>query len=382
MNRLPAGDQRPPAEWVFGGEFQVLPGFICPERVFSMKSVCFFNNKGGVGKTTLACNTASFIASKLGYRVLVVDADPQCNSTQLIIKSEELERIYGARKPKMRSPAQTLFDVLQPIAQGDSSIADDIIPLLGSSNRFRVDLIPGHPRLATLEDLLSQAWVNFGGGDLGGSRKTNWNSELTMMLDRRYDLAVFDVGPSLGALNRSVLVGVDYFVSPMGCDIFSLAGIENISIWLKDWLKSYDRAISLCEDKWGDHIPEHVKRKSDGIARLAGYTVQQYITKTIRGERRATKAYETILAKIPGSITKDLKRFIKQDIDGDDLRLGDVPNMFSLVPLAQNANSPIHDLEGGDGLVGTQYTQKSSYMEFIENVAHNLLRNLGVEKRP
>ena len=83
------------------------------------------------------------------------------------------------------------------------------------------------------------------------------------------------------------------------------------------------------------------------------------------------------MEKIPGSITKELRGFIKEDVDDEDLRLGDVPNMFSLVPLAQNANSPIHDLESADGLVGTQYTQKNSYMVFIEKVAHNLLRNLG-----
>lgn len=41
-----------------------------------MKSVCFFNNKGGVGKTTLACNIASYIATKLNHRVPIVDADP------------------------------------------------------------------------------------------------------------------------------------------------------------------------------------------------------------------------------------------------------------------------------------------------------------------
>ncbi len=346
-----------------------------------MKSVCFFNNKGGVGKTTLACNIASYIATKLSYRVLVVDADPQCNSTQLIIDPDDLDKMYQVKKIKNPSSPQTLFDVLQPIAQGDSSIAEDIHPLLGSRNRFKVDLIPGHPRLATLEDLLSQAWVNFGGGDLGGARKTNWNSELTTSISERYDLVFFDVGPSLGALNRSVLVGVDYFVTPMGCDIFSLAGIENISLWFREWLKSYERGVRLCEERWGDQIPEHVKRDADTIARLAGYTVQQYITKTIRGERRATKAYETILEKIPNSIQKELRRFIKEDVAEADLRLGDVPNMFSLVPLAQNANAPIHDLESGDGLVGTQYTQKTAYMTFIRQLAHNLLCNVGLEAR-
>ncbi|MBE4971701.1 ParA family protein, partial [Enterobacter cloacae complex sp. P11RS] len=45
-----------------------------------MKSVAMFNNKGGVGKSTLTCNLASFIATKFNKRVLVVDCDPQCNT--------------------------------------------------------------------------------------------------------------------------------------------------------------------------------------------------------------------------------------------------------------------------------------------------------------
>ena len=49
-----------------------------------MRSVVFFNNKGGVGKTTLACNIAAQFAGR-GLRLLLVDCDPQCNSTQLIL---------------------------------------------------------------------------------------------------------------------------------------------------------------------------------------------------------------------------------------------------------------------------------------------------------
>jgi len=54
-----------------------------------MKSLAMFNNKGGVGKTTLTCNLASYIALEFNKRILVVDCDPQCNSTQLIMGVEE-----------------------------------------------------------------------------------------------------------------------------------------------------------------------------------------------------------------------------------------------------------------------------------------------------
>ncbi|MCE0559120.1 ParA family protein [Motilimonas sp. E26] len=53
-----------------------------------MITLAMFNNKGGVGKTTLTCNVAAFIAQRMKKRVLIVDCDPQCNATQLIMGEE------------------------------------------------------------------------------------------------------------------------------------------------------------------------------------------------------------------------------------------------------------------------------------------------------
>ena len=59
-----------------------------------MQSIVFFNNKGGVGKTTLLCNLASFLQIKKNKKVIIIDADPQCNSTIYMFPLDQLEKIY------------------------------------------------------------------------------------------------------------------------------------------------------------------------------------------------------------------------------------------------------------------------------------------------
>jgi hypothetical protein len=119
-----------------------------------------------------------------------------------------------------------------------------------------------------------------------------------------------------------------------------------------------------------------VRASSSFMARFIGYTVQQYITKTIRDEKRATGAYEAILRKIPKEISDSLERFIAQPLTIGNVRLGDVPHMYSLVPLAQTSHTPIHKLTRSEGLSGGQYQQQRQYKEFIGTLCESLMRNL------
>ena len=59
-----------------------------------MKSIAFFNNKGGVGKTTLLCNLASYFSKKLNKNVLVIDADPQCNATSYVLDEDVVRKLF------------------------------------------------------------------------------------------------------------------------------------------------------------------------------------------------------------------------------------------------------------------------------------------------
>lgn len=342
-----------------------------------MISISMFNNKGGVGKTTLTCNIASFFAKEMNLRVLVVDCDPQCNATQLIMGEEFSTNFYW--NGQSNDSITTIKDVLAPIGDGDSHISTTVKPILSSRNRFGVDVLPGHPGFSVIEDRLGAAWHDLLGGDIGGIRKTNWNTALTKLLSNQYDLIFFDLGPSLGSINRCVLIGCDYFLTPMGADIFSILGIKNIATWIERWLALYRKSIELCEQRNPGRLNDYPVTINPPIAQgYLGYTMQQYITKSKEGQRIPTARYENILNLVPPVIEESLSNFLKPGVNLAQAKLGDVPHLYSLIPLAQSNASPILELKSSDGLVGSQYRQRDDYEKIIRAVCKRIKENVGL----
>ena len=340
-----------------------------------MKSLVFFNNKGGVGKTTLACNLVGYLNTHKNIRVLLIDADPQCNATQAMLSDETCEQIYFDES----SEIQTLYDYLSPLEQGEPTIKVDIKPVLGSQNRYQTDIIPGHPRMSIVEDRLSDAWSKLQGRDIAGFRVTNWCTQLLKSLEGKYDLVVFDVGPSLGALNRTVILSCDYIVTPFGCDIFSLLGIKNISTWITTWNRQYKRAISDAMDDTPHIFSAYpvINDTSDKF-RFAGYSVQQYVTRTFKTGPRPVKSYDKIMTRIPSTVTEAMGFIQPATLEQKDMELGHIPYVYSLVPMAQSAKAPIYALNNSDGLVGSQYSQVNSFAAIMSKIADRLLHNLEI----
>jgi len=333
-----------------------------------MRSLVFFNNKGGVGKTTLACNMATHIADTMGISVLLVDLDPQCNATQLLLDEDQWDQVYGNR---LKSSKRTVLKSLRHIRSGDSGVDVDFDIL--RSERFGYDVLPGHPSMALVEDRLSTAWGDFLAGDPGAARRSMWVA--TLVANAAYDLVIFDVGPSLGALNRTVLLGSDGFVTPMSADLFSLYALDNISSWMHSWLRDYQRAYRSTIEK----EPESSELLDLGedppiIGGFLGYTVQQYVSKSMRGgSSRKVNAYERYRRQIPDR-AQELKDFSTSDIQQFDL--GVVPNMFSMVPLAQTVHSPIRDLTNSDGVRGAQASQHQRYVARLNEISSRLVENI------
>ncbi|KAF7767195.1 hypothetical protein PUND_a3124 [Pseudoalteromonas undina] len=341
-----------------------------------MKTILFFNNKGGVGKTTLACNLVSYLNIYLGKRVLLVDADPQCNSTQMILGDDICEDIYFRDTPKY----DTLYTALKPLENGEPRINTNITPILGTSNYFQTDIIPGHPSMSIIEDRLSEAWGTLRARQMGGVRITNWCHHLTKSFENKYDYIVFDVGPSLGALNRSIILESDYIVTPFGCDIFSLLGIKNIAGWINNWNKDYKKTIyDIIEDgKENDLDAFNIIKDTSDKFRFAGFSVQQYVKRSFKTGHRPVKAYDEVMKQIPDTFNTSMKDFL---VKGKNINfeLGHIPYVNSLVPLSQTNKSPIHQLDSSKGIVGAQNKQVKSYSELMNDICHKLIENIGDE---
>lgn len=328
-----------------------------------MKSIAVFNNKGGVGKTTLLVNLASYMAHAHAKRVLVIDADPQCNATQSMFSDSVVEGIYG-------SDRFTIYSVVHPLSIG-KGYARKLYPR--KSPNFALEVIPGDPRLALTEDLLATDWVQAVGGNVRGLRTTFLFAELLERCDD-YDLVFFDMGPSLGSINRAVLLAVDFFISPMSIDIFSLRAIENIAVSLEKWRKQLELGLNLAAS-----LEELEIEDPRWKLQFAGYVTQQYTAKRdARGERRPVSAFDNIMQQLPAEIDRHLV-LGEGNSDGDDsvdYNIGTIPTLHSLIPLSQTSRKPIFGLKARDGVVGAHFTRVKEYEQIISYIADRVLENV------
>lgn len=325
-----------------------------------MKSIAFFTNKGGVGKTTLTCNLAAYLATHKGKKILIVDADPQTNATQYMFKDSVLKEIYDKKS------AFTIYSMARPLSQGKGF---STVNEFRTSPSFKVDVLLGDPRLALIEDTLASDWNS---GGVRGIRTTYMFREFLSKCEH-YDYVFFDMGPSLGSINRAVLIACDYFVLPLSMDIFSIRATENISTWLREWKKRLEQQINALSDADETEIDDLSFR-----LRLLGYVNQQYTAKRdASGERRAVKAYEKIMSAVPQAIEKTLMKD-QPEPKGLDYQLGSIPNLHSLIPMSQNSRKPVFDLKKADGIVGAHFTKVKESLDLFQGIAENFNRNLGV----
>ena len=247
-----------------------------------MKAISVFNNKGGVGKTTLTFHLAHALA-EMGIRTLVIDLDPQCNLTILGMEEEELHKIwlkeddfvddFQAAKDKMPqsefsqmlSEPRSVHFLLKPTEDGISEL-DNLVPPVPLTNNL--DMIPGRLTMHLYEDKVAGRWSDVYQGDPLAVRTISKPRELAEMYaaQRGYEVVIMDTSPSLGALNKVIISTTDGFVIPCMPDMFSLYGVRNIGNALAVWKKQFDTIFHLLSDEKRKMFPAN-------YVRLLGYTI-------------------------------------------------------------------------------------------------------------
>lgn len=334
-----------------------------------MQVITVFNNKGGVGKTTFLCNIAAHLAIHRDKKVLIVDADPQCNATLYLLPDEQIKGIYE----KQNRP--TVQAYLDPLRKQGTFLEQRITPI--KSPRFKVSLIPGDPKLALSEDLLAEDWTSATHG-AGRALLTTFVFYDLISKYHKFDYCFIDVGPSLGAINRSVLIASNYFVMPMSVDLFSLMAIQNISTALGDWKGKLNRGLQ----SYKENENEEYRIRNEAVRwrlKFAGYVTQQYTARTAQGIKRPVRAYERILSKAPNLIKKHLSEPFGIE-RANSFQLGEIPALHSLVPMSQSAHSPIFSLKGKDGVVGAHFSKVSEAESLYATISDRLIRNIGAER--
>lgn len=332
-----------------------------------MVSIAMFNNKGGVGKTTLVCNLCAYLAKEKNKKVALVDADPQCNASAYCLSYSAYKNIY------VKKDGFTIYNYVEPIDKGLGYVQDNEVELC-QIKTFGFELLPGDPKLALFEDTLSRDWVDALSGKERGMRTTlAFRRLVEFFRNQNYDYVMFDMSPSLGAINRSVILGCNYFMTPLSSDIFSIYAIENIGNCIKKWNEGFSDGFKRLEEDGLHKLFGDIQN-----VKYLGYVIQQYTSKTVEGKRRPVMAYENILKMVPETIDKRLIQVLGQEsyLELDNYELGSIPNFNSVVPLSQAAHKPIFALKSNDGVVGAHFQKIKEYKEVIAAIADRMLINM------
>ncbi len=197
----------------------------------SIPVIGFFNNKGGVGKTSLVYHL-SWMYSDLGLRVVAADLDPQANLTAAFLDEDRLEELW----PK-GNHTNTIYGSIQPLLEGLGDISRPHIELVSDIPgqpplfpEYSIGLLVGDLQLSQVEDELSDVWPKCLDGNQRAFRVTSafWRAMQQAGIERQADVILMDLGPNLGAINRAALIATDFIVVPLSPDLFSLQGLRNL----------------------------------------------------------------------------------------------------------------------------------------------------------
>lgn len=341
-----------------------------------MKKIVLFNHKGGVSKTTSTFNIGWMIAD-LGYKVLLVDADPQCNLTSMFLR-EKFDMYYEeegtASANIMKGVHNAFFGVPQPIEAFDCPCSD--------LNR-NLYLLPGHMNLSEYDTQLNFAFTSPASIQSLQSLPGAFNDLIDKCADRiDADFVFIDLNPGLSTINQDLFLISDAFIIPTNPDTFSLMAIRSLSTILPKWVRWKNTNI--------DYFKTSAYPLPIGTPKFIGEIPQRF---NIRNGV-ATSAYKHKIEELSDVIVNELfpklslvgmvfssEAYKSAGIDSNGYILREIKDFQGLSPKSLTAGVPVFKLT--DEQLKTQGSalsaQKANVQEFYkiyECIANQIIKIL------
>ncbi|GGM95922.1 AAA family ATPase [Shewanella xiamenensis] len=360
-----------------------------------MKVISVFNNKGGVGKTTLTYHIAHALA-EMGKKVLVIDADPQCNLTIYSLDQEYIHNLWAAEDQfidegyesskkkcsvdeyeKITSTPRSLHFLLKPTEEGTGDHELLPPPAILTEN---LDIIPGRLTLHLYEEKVASRWTDIYRGEPLAIRTITRIRTLAEKYAEiyGYEYVIIDTSPSLGSLNKVIISTVDGFFVPASPDLFSLYGIKNIGKALAAWKDEFSIIYKLISEEKRHVFPEN-------FVTFLGYTI--YNAKKYAGYKNKwdlAHAHLNYANQIPATIEeniqKDMRSHLTDELMASPIGETSVMHTHNTFPsMAQHYNKPMWKVPDLDNIekehqntlrgAGNKYRQtKDGYFEFCKDL--------------
>lgn len=365
-----------------------------------MKSISVFNNKGGVGKTTLTYHVAHGL-SELGYKVLMIDADPQCNLTIYSLGQEQIHDIWAredqvinegfeAAKAAM-APAdfaalvhdpRSLHYILKPTEEGTGD-PEELPPPLALTEDLHI--IPGRLTLHHYEEKIAERWAGVYRGDPLSIRTVTKIRELSERYGKtyEYDFVIIDTSPSLGSFNKVIISTVDGFFVPAAPDLFSLYGIRNIGKSLSSWKAEFEVIYQLISAEKRHSFPKN-------FVSFLGYTIynaKKYTNQNNTPWNLASAHYQ-YARQIPDTIKEHIAVNLRAHLDDQLLSapIGTTAVMHShntFPAMAQQYHVPMWQVPNADLEVEHIGTVNGARQRYFDTQAayHEFCRDLLVRTK-
>lgn len=254
----------------------------------SIRTTAIVNLKGGVAKTTTAINMAAILAKEHKKKVLLIDADSQCNTTEF----------FGGQ------PGPSMATILREAPFYDSPEVTAALAIQKTSFEG-LDLIPGDESLMDMD--LSAASQ--------GTVDTNVLRSLVETLNGKYDYVLIDCPPAFNAASAAALVAADDVIIPVKLDAFSLMGMGNLMRQIRNMRKINPRLkLAGCLPTMWYKDPQI--REAENQLKAAGLAVFPHIRRSDKVDKMTFQQNPLLISSPNSAAGVDYRRFVKAYIGG------------------------------------------------------------------